>query len=292
MGELRPEAPTRRPDTARPRGDGEPAIEPPSVEELERIQRHLCSLAGEAGAEVRAEPALGALIVRRPGGGPEVNHVAMPRWSTEGWREALARACAALAADGAWPSLLVADRLDRPIGLAGALAAAGWRAVRAESVLWVGRAAVVPHLDPALRIEAVQPRGVTEHERLEREVFGLPEGLAEGRRAAIADAIGSGRVRAFIVRLHGEAVAVARLSQGDGVAGLYGIGVAEAHRGRGLGTLVTTVATRAGLALGNRLVWLSVEEGNERAARVYARLGFVRAFGWSRWLGPEPVREG
>jgi ribosomal protein S18 acetylase RimI-like enzyme len=56
------------------------------------------------------------------------------------------------------------------------------------------------------------------------------------------------------------------------------------RRGQGFGTLVTTVATRAGLALGSRVVWLSVREDNATAQRVYARLGFRSAFGWTRWL--------
>jgi ribosomal protein S18 acetylase RimI-like enzyme len=92
------------------------------------------------------------------------------------------------------------------------------------------------------------------------------------------------------VWLGDEPVAVARLSQGEGTAGLQGIGVVEEHRGQGYGTLITTVGTRAGLAMGNRLVWLSVREENERALAVYGRLGFERAFSWIRWLVTEDSR--
>ena len=87
-----------------------------------------------------------------------------------------------------------------------------------------------------------------------------------------------------------EPVAVARLSQGQGVAGLQGVGVVADRRGQGYGTLIATVATRAGLATGNRLIWLSVHEENHRALGVYARLGFARAFSWSRWLLTEDPR--
>jgi ribosomal protein S18 acetylase RimI-like enzyme len=66
--------------------------------------------------------------------------------------------------------------------------------------------------------------------------------------------------------------------------------VVPSRRGQGFGTLVTTVATRAGLALGNRIVWLSVREDNEAAVRVYSDLGFVRAFAWSRYLVTEDPR--
>ena len=87
-----------------------------------------------------------------------------------------------------------------------------------------------------------------------------------------------------------EPVAVARLSQGRSVAGLQGIGVVPAHRGHGYGTLITTVATRTGMATGNRLVWLSVNEDNEPAVRAYHALGFERAFSWTRWLLTEDPR--
>ena len=40
------------------------------------------------------------------------------------------------------------------------------------------------------------------------------------------------------------------------------------------------------MATGNRIVWLSVEDGNAAARHVYDKLGFQPAFGWSRWLAP------
>jgi ribosomal protein S18 acetylase RimI-like enzyme len=283
-GELRPPTPARRPETARPREDAEVAVEPPSPEELERIQRHLCSLPAESGARVMHDPDLAALVVAAPSG----SYVAMPRWAPGTWRDAVELAAERLRREGAWPSLLVADRLDRPVGLVEALPSAGWRSVQGEEVHWVGRASVVPHLDPSLRIEAVQPAGVRDHEELERSIFGFPSAAAQQRRDALASALAGGKLRAYVVRLDDEPVAVARLSQGEGVAGLYGIGVAEGRRGQGLGTLVTTVTTRAGLALGNRLVWLSVDPGNEAAMRLYARLGYARAFAWARWMRLQP----
>ncbi len=147
-----------------------------------------------------------------------------------------------------------------------------------------------PHLDPALRIEAVQPRSVATHESLERSIFGIAASHAERRRDRLLANLDDGRLRAWIVWLGDEPVAVARLSQGDGVAAIQGVGVVPGRRGQGFGTLVTTVATRAGLALGNRLVWLSVQEENEAARRVYSRLGFERAFAWSRYLVTEDPR--
>ena len=170
--------------------------------------------------------------------------------------------------------------LDQAIG------SLGWRRLLGETVLWVGHASVVPHLDPRLRFEAVQPRSVDDHETLEREVFGVDPNRADARREELRDALVAGGLRAFVVRLDDEPIAVARLSQGDGVAGIYALGVAHAWRGKGYGRLLATIATRAGMATGNRVVWLSVEDGNAPARHVYDRLGFQPAFGWSRWLAP------
>lgn len=287
MSELRPNTPARRPEDARPRADAQPPIDPPSPDELEAIERHLCSLPADTGADVRVDPALGVLTVRQAGGGAGVHYAAMPRWSADQWRSRLDAVVQLMRVEGTWPSLLVADRLDRPIGLGEELRREGWLPAHAETVLWVGRASVVPHLDPGLRIEAVQPGRVDDHEALERRIFGFADGAASARREALAEALGSGRLRAYVVRLDDEPVAVARLSQGQGVAGLSGIGVVDEHRGRGIGTLITTVATRAGMALGNRLVWLSVDERDTVATRVYANLGFEPAFRWSRWLAPD-----
>lgn len=246
----------------------------------------MVSLPRHVGARILQEGDLGVLRVRAAGGGATLDYAALPRWDAATWRESLARLAEAMRREGAWPSLLLADRLDRPPGMDAPLAAMGWRRLVGETVLWVGHASVVPHLDRRLRFEAVQPRSVADHEALERQVFGVDPARADARRQELATALQAGDLRAFLVRLDDEPIAVARLSQGDGVAGIYALGVSERWRGQGYGTLIATIVTRAGLATGNRVVWLSVEEGNDRARRVYERLGFQPAFGWARWLGP------
>jgi ribosomal protein S18 acetylase RimI-like enzyme len=286
MSELRPTTPARRPETARPRYDAEPDVDPPSPEELAAVQRNLIRLPVHGGARIIEDLVPGVVLVRHPGEEPAMHRAAMPRWAAGEWRARLAEVVAILHEWGAWPSIIVADRLDLPIGLGSALAGEGWLALAREHVLWVGRASVVPHLDPRMRIEAVRPGRVEEHEALERTIFGLPDSRAAERRVELQDALRTGTLRAWLVLVGDEPVAVARLSQGDGVAGIYGLGVAKRWRRRGYGTLLTTVATRAGLALGNRIVWLSVEESNEPAQRVYRALGFQPAFSWERLLAP------
>lgn len=290
MSELRPESPVRRPETARPREEALPEIDPPSADELAAMQRHVVTLPGQEGGRVHDVEELGVTLVEGPGSGPDVTYAAMPRWGVDTWPDMLAATRERMRRDGAWPSLLICEGLDRPNSLASELGRQGWMRVADETVMWVGHASVVPHLDPLMRIEAVQPRSVATHEALERGLFGIALEGAEQRRAALAAGLEAGRLRAWIIWLDQEPVAVARLSQGDGAAGLQGIGVTEARRGQGYGTLMTTIATRAGMAVGNRLIWLSVREDNPAARTIYERLGFKPAFEWSRWLVTDDPR--
>jgi len=291
MSDLRPASSARRPETARPRtadehqhGEPEIVVDPPTDAELDAMQRHIASLPVHAGASATWEAALDTLIVRQDGAGPTGNYAAMPRWSAQGWQPMLDRVTQLVRHTGSWPSMLVSDERDSPPRLGDALQRVGWHAVQRETVLWVGRASVIAHLDPRMRIEAVRARSVEAHEAVEREIFGLPDAMAADRRAALARALDAGSLRAFVVRVDDEPVAVARLSQGEGVAGIYAVGVREAWRGQGYGTLLTTIATRAGMAIGNRVVWLSVEDGNDVARHIYEKLHFRVAFTWARWL--------
>ena len=115
-----------------------------------------------------------------------------------------------------------------------------------------------------------QHYGATTPQAPSRFLRELPEDWVEGVALGTEDGPSAGPR----LVLEDEPVAVARMSQGDGVAALQGIGVVEGRRGQGFGTLMTTIATRAGMALGNRIVWLSVSESNAVARHVYARLGF------------------
>jgi ribosomal protein S18 acetylase RimI-like enzyme len=188
-----------------------------------------------------------------------------------------------------WPSRILREGLSQGAASARQLAHAGWAQITSEEVLFTRHPPEVPHLEPDLRIEAVTRATATECVELETDVFGLFRDDQAERAQRLAAAIEAGRLRAYLVRHRGVAVASARLLVADAadpgrVAGLHGIGVVEHQRRRGYGRLVTAVASRAGLASGSRLVWLSVEPGNEPALALYRSLGFVPAFAWTRWV--------
>ncbi|MGZ3586993.1 MAG: GNAT family N-acetyltransferase [Candidatus Limnocylindrales bacterium] len=280
--------PLERPATARPREDPDALAVPlpPDRAELEGIGRQFLALWELAGATVAHEPDLGVDLVTWPGRGLAFNHGARPRWSDEDWRGQAERLAARLAGTGQVPAVVVIDELDRPTGLAERLRGVGWLELSRETVLWTRRAAVVPHLDPALRIEAVTPRRARAYEALERVIFGLSPLEAEDRLEALRRGLEGGALRAYLVRLGDEPIATARLLRGDGLAVLQGVGVAPQRRRHGYGTLITTIATRAGLAGGARLVWLSVEATNAGARTLYEGLDYRPALTWRRLIFP------
>lgn len=252
------------------------------------MERHLASLPIHGGGRVLDEVALDVLLVRSASAGQGLDYAAAVRWPESEWPERLEAMERRARDDGTWPSLLLADGLTRPADLPDRLAGLGWTELARETALWARRPAVVPHLDPQLRLEAATGRSAGEYEELERRIFGLPAWGMAARVEGLTAGLRDGSLRAFLVRSGGLPVAVTRLSLLDGSAGLYGIGVAPERRREGLGGFVTAVAMRAALARGTSLVWLSVEDGNTTARGLYERLGFRAAFGWSRWMAPGP----
>ena len=188
-----------------------------------------------------------------------------------------------------WPQVVVSDGLSQPPDLADRVRTAGWVPLGSERIMWTRHASVVPHLDPGLRVEAVTPATALECSRLEAAAFGLePDAIAQSAEL-LGRAVAAGQTRAFLVRLAREPIASARLvpgAVGSGTASLHAVGVAARHRRRGYGRLITAIATRAGLATGHRLVWLSVDADNAGAIEMYRGLAFDFAFTWTRWAAP------
>jgi ribosomal protein S18 acetylase RimI-like enzyme len=248
-------------------------------------------MVGYGGADVVDDPEMGVVWVRFTRGGPKITVAKCVRWPDEGFGERLEALEQRMHADGDWPAISIADGVTRPAGLAAELEQRGWHKVGGERVMFTRHAPVVPHLDPGLRIEAVTAASAPELVHLEVASFGLPVEEIGERVARLTDGLAVGDLRGFIVRLVGEPVAGARLvtrdrTSGVRIAALSAIGVAERQRGRGYGRLVTAVATRAGLATGHGLVWLSVDEANAPAVKLYENLGYERSFATSRWLAP------
>lgn len=284
---LSPSAP-RRPATARPRQDIDETatIAPPTPDELDAIERQQATLLELSGAQVINDAELGVIWVRFAHRVPALSFAKCVRWPADEFDSRLAALEERMKADGDWPAISVAHGVSQPEDLAARLAGASWTRVDAERIMFARHAPRVPHLDPGLRIEAVTPATAMECVRLEVANFGLPEVEIAERAERLAVAVSRGAARGFIVRLLREPVASARLVPGPGIAALTAVGVGARQRRRGYGRLITAVSTRAGLATGHKLVWLSVDEGNTAAVELYRSLGYGPTFAWSRWTAP------
>jgi GNAT superfamily N-acetyltransferase len=117
--------------------------------------------------------------------------------------------------------------------------------------------------------------------RVQAAAFGLAEDLAVAFVAPQVDAPWSRFVTAYAGDV---AVGSAQVVLAGASAGVYGVGVLEEHRGRGLGLALTAavlgVASDAGLAAAHL-------NPSELGRGVYARLGFTDLPAWSVWE-PEP----
>jgi ribosomal protein S18 acetylase RimI-like enzyme len=250
------------------------------------MEDHRIDWARMLGATVEAAPDLGGSLVTHPAPTSSLNYVAAIRWRSEDFDANLGRVVLTMSDRGLWPSLIVCDELTEPSDIAERLHAAGWIPVFGDRTMYTRHAAVVPHLDPRLRVEAVTPASALDAVNIETSAFGLmPQEVGE-QAELLAHSVADGTTRAFLLRLDGQAVASARLVPGPLVAGLHAIGVDSRQRRLGYGRMVTAIATRAGLATGHKLVWLSVLESNTAAVNLYRALGFEFSFRWTRWLAP------
>jgi ribosomal protein S18 acetylase RimI-like enzyme len=278
-----------RPASARPRSDSSTehgAAAPPTIEELIAIEDHRISWGGMLGATIENAPELGGRLVTSTAPASSLNYVAGIRWRASEFDQRLAAVVSTMTDRGLWPSLIVCEGLTEPADIGDRLRGAGWLPVFDDRHMWTRHPAVVPHLEPRLRVEAVTPASALDAVKLETEVFGLmPQEIGE-QAELLADSVADGTTRGFLLRLDGEAVATARLVPGPMVAGLHAIGVASRQRRRGYGRMITAIATRAGLATGHKLVWLSVLEANTAAVNTYQSLGFEFSFPWTRWVAP------
>ena len=281
----------RRPTTARPRAEPDFSTDvlAPTPQELVEIERERLRWVTLIGASVEEDAALGVTSASHFARGTGMNFAAAIRWADSEVAERLTAVESRMRAAGTWPQLIVASGLTEPAELADRLLAAGWIRLGNERIMYVRQPAVVPHLDPGLRIEAVTPATSLECARLETAAFGLDPDAVQESASLLAAAVESGAIRAFIVRLTRESIASARLVPGlpnSPVASLHAIAVAARHRRRGYGRLITTIATRAGLATGHALVWLSVDEDNIGAIELYKSLGYDFALTWTRFAAP------
>lgn len=100
-------------------------------------------------------------------------------------------------------------------------------------------------------------------------VFDVPIEIA--RQVNPASLLDDAEIRMFVGQVDGETVACGRLVRTDDVAGVYGIGVDEGFRRRGIGEAMTWTVLRAGQDDGCKIGGL---QSSQMAYSLYQRMGF------------------
>ncbi|MFF4169474.1 GNAT family N-acetyltransferase [Streptomyces sp. NPDC001744] len=165
---------------------------------------------------------------------------------------------------------------DTPADLGGRLRAAGFTAGAAETLM-VAEAAALPREVPLP--EGVELRAVTEETGVRQVVevheraFGA-DSADLGRRLLDRLAADPGTVPAVVALADGEPVGAARLElfPGTDFAGLWGGGIVEEWRGRGLYRALVSHRARVAAAHGHRYVQVDAADTSRPILR---RLGFL-----------------
>ncbi len=229
--------------------------------ELERVTRD----AWPADEQV---PVGGWVLRAHHGVSRRANSVWTAAPEPEGWQAAAERF---YGSHGLPVRLQVSDA--SPAGLDERLAAEGWQAEAATSVLVAGAAQVLAATTP---VDGVT---VQVHERLTQEwleAYLAMDGISAVVRPAYVALFGHLQGAFALAYEHGTPVAAGLGVPDAGWLGLSCLVTAAPHRGRGIGgTMLHALAATAPGAQ----VWLQVVDDNP-ATRLYGRVGFERAYGY------------
>ncbi len=177
---------------------------------------------------------------------------------------------------------------DSPVDLVARLVANGFRDMGPGDVMVLAdpapaRAAAAQPMPDGVTIERLADLTGSVAEVASRAVVGVlldAFEVEEERRAGIEietiASLGHQWFTHYLLRLGGRPAAVARRATFDGASYLSSIGTAGWARGRGLGSLVTRLASADGLAAASDWTYLGVVSGNVGAIAVYERAGFER----------------
>lgn len=164
---------------------------------------------------------------------------------------------------------------DSARGVADRLADHGAVRVGAMPIMAVELDRVVADEGPAgLKIETVEgAEALSEWVQAYGPSFGVAPELTEDALRIEAGRADASSVVRIIGRLDGQAVGTALMLDAHGVAGIYVVATAEAHRRQGIGAALTAAALQAGRDRGLRIGTL---QASGLGAPVYQRMGFEK----------------
>lgn len=134
-----------------------------------------------------------------------------------------------------------------------------------------------------VRIRVAEPEDLDAVAGVDAAAFGEP---VQRSRSFVGPELVSGSCRVVVAEVGGSVVGCATGTRSDGWAGpavlVTGVAVAERHRGGGIGSALTTALADWAFGSGAFLVHLNPDD--DRATRLYARLGFVEVPGFDVYV--------
>ena len=252
-----------------------------------RLERHETMAHAIPGRTVRD---LGdALVLHDPrDADPFWNRMVSLRWPGEpaAFDHRLNEAITMFALDGRQPHIWPSPDHNAPSDLVGRLAAVGFRDVGGGHVMILTDPSACPPLDdreidPHVTVTGICGAADAGEDDIDdiaavlAESFGASPDRASELALDLRAVVGDPRVSLVLVRVDGEAAAVAKATGFDGFVYLSSIGTREAYRGRGLAALATRHAVAISGGPAGAIVYLGVFTGNGPAIRLYERLGFA-----------------
>ena len=144
------------------------------------------------------------------------------------------------------------------------------------------RAATIRPLPPGARLErlgADRPEAASDEAQaaagVVAEAFGISVDRTRSLTTEIAADLQDPTADVRLIRVDGVPAAVGRRHGADRMSYLSAIGVRSAYQGLGLGEAVTRALVEEALRTGHELIYLGVYADNERASRMYQRVGFA-----------------
>jgi ribosomal protein S18 acetylase RimI-like enzyme len=251
------------------------------------LARHEAGCHALSGREVRE---LGdGVLLHDPGDRePFWNRLAGIAWpsATGAFDHRLAEVLALFASLDRVPHIWPAPGFDEPADLTERLVAHGFEDLGAGMLMGLDPPAAAPDAvaGPDITIERLDGAAPMLGDAAETisgiaavlaEAFTIEPVHGEAIEADTRAAMASSAFHALLLRVDGEPAATARRTTFDGASYLSSIGTRPAFRGRRLGGLATSLATRDSLDAGCRFTYLGVFAENDVARRLYGRLGFV-----------------
>ena len=147
-----------------------------------------------------------------------------------------------------------------------------------ETETWLGRDRLPYTLDSRsdVKVLLADPSYLEEIAKLHHQAFSDAEETLEVSQRYIAEALEDSSSLLYILLKEGQVIGVCTVDVSGNSNYLYGLAVAEAHRGNGYGSYLAKLVVNQLILKNDKTFQIAVEDDNVGAKRLYEKIGFVK----------------